>query len=166
MEEFSALKNESRRMNLNLPDAIDQLRTNFKDEIDQLKKSLQASLRNLATELQQPPKQAEHTEQSVPSLECLCSAFANLEMEILTVTRNQDLMKSLYFPRISFRHDKIEVAHERTFQWALREKLQETDQPIHFANWLRSRSGVFWVRGKAGAGKVRPHGVYTPFPRP
>ncbi|KAF4626223.1 hypothetical protein G7Y89_g11938 [Cudoniella acicularis] len=55
------------------------------------------------------------------------------------------LLSSLEFPAMNNRHDQIEEAHKHTFQWIYKEG--------PFLQWLKHESGIFWVNGKAGAGK-------------
>lgn len=43
------------------------------------------------------------------------------------------------------RHEQIEEAHKLSFEWIYR--------PGIFLQWLEHGRGVFWVNGKAGAGK-------------
>ena len=55
-----------------------------------------------------------------------------------------NILKSLCFMTMKFRHSKIANAHPRTFQWIF-----STD----FVHWLQSDDPIYWVSGKPGCGK-------------
>ena len=57
------------------------------------------------------------------------------------------ILKSLRFPDMRLRHDTIEEAHHKTFEWIF----SKNSSP--FREWLSNDGGIFWVNGKAGSGK-------------
>ncbi|KLU88813.1 hypothetical protein MAPG_07796 [Magnaporthiopsis poae ATCC 64411] len=102
----------------------------------------------------------------------------NLSKENLaTIAKEQDFLRSLNFPSRRLRHDGIPQAHRDTFQWLLAESrpgrqspgIGSADDGINnssghnddndipdmpdFPGWLRKGNGIFWIAGKAGAGK-------------
>ncbi|CAI6339389.1 unnamed protein product [Periconia digitata] len=58
----------------------------------------------------------------------------------------------LEFPKKMDRYDIIKPAHKRTFDWIFQET-QADAQWSNFSQWLLSKTGVFWISGKAGSGK-------------
>ena len=50
------------------------------------------------------------------------------------------------------REQSISPAHKSTFEWALQPQPDGSDLG-DLSAWLRSKSGIYWVRGKAGSGK-------------
>jgi hypothetical protein len=71
------------------------------------------------------------------------------------LTLQTRLMRWLQFRMMHVRHDEVHKAHEKTFRWIFHEKrAQEQEQPwSDLVEWLESRSGCYWVNGKAGSGK-------------
>ena len=57
------------------------------------------------------------------------------------------ILKRLRFPDMRLRHDTIEEAHHKTFEWIF----SKNSSP--FREWLSNDGGIFWVNGKAGSGK-------------
>ncbi|KAK0667169.1 hypothetical protein QBC41DRAFT_348200 [Cercophora samala] len=73
------------------------------------------------------------------------------------IERQQSFVCGLDFPRRPQRHEDIPPAHRKTFQWIF-EKSDETEEnsgrdQSRLYDWLKTGQGVFWVSGKAGAGK-------------
>ena len=65
----------------------------------------------------------------------------------------QQFIDSLLFPEISNREDRIEAAHEETFQWIFDDPETEAKPWDSFVDWLKSDSDTYWINGKAGSGK-------------
>lgn len=63
------------------------------------------------------------------------------------IRREQEVIRSLNYQARKLRHDDIEDAHIRTFQWVFG---SPHDQLL---SWLESGTGIFWVSGKPGSGK-------------
>lgn len=59
----------------------------------------------------------------------------------------QSVLKSLRFPQIDQRREDIVEAACRTFSWTL------SDSRSGLRSWLQSGTGIFWIKGKPGAGK-------------
>ncbi|KIX98191.1 uncharacterized protein Z520_06271 [Fonsecaea multimorphosa CBS 102226] len=57
------------------------------------------------------------------------------------------LLESLDFEESSFRFEAIERAHDSTFGWIF-EKPE-----LRFIPWILQGTGIYWIRGKPGAGK-------------
>ncbi|CAG8958690.1 hypothetical protein HYFRA_00011532 [Hymenoscyphus fraxineus] len=57
----------------------------------------------------------------------------------------RSVLRTLQFRAMDDRHDQIEEAHKQTFEWVFRQD--------SFVQWLEHGNGVFWINGKAGAGK-------------
>ena len=75
----------------------------------------------------------------------------------LTKAREESLqnkfLRSLYFPEIRERHDRISEAHEKTFRWIYGEPHPGDRSWTHFIRWLESNDSLYWITGKAGSGK-------------
>lgn len=56
------------------------------------------------------------------------------------------ILQSLRFDNLFRRRNDIQEAHSHTFTWVHRPDL-------HFAEWLETGDGVYWVTGDAGSGK-------------
>ncbi|KAF7526378.1 hypothetical protein G7054_g10781 [Neopestalotiopsis clavispora] len=80
------------------------------------------------------------------------------------IAREQEFLSSLTFPSRPVRHERIPLAHRKTFQWALNIEMPSLDSPkvpqeesdadkTLLASWLRHGNGIFWVSGKPGSGK-------------
>lgn len=54
--------------------------------------------------------------------------------------------QSLAFKEIDYRAEEIETAHSGTCDWIF-------DSDTGFVDWLYSREGYYWIRGKPGSGK-------------
>jgi hypothetical protein len=77
-------------------------------------------------------------------LDAKLSKFAE---EGRSVVKQQKILASLQFKRITVRYDAIKKEHTETFEWIY------TPSRVKFVDWLRNGNGVFWVQGKAGSGK-------------
>ncbi|KAF7540809.1 hypothetical protein G7054_g1080 [Neopestalotiopsis clavispora] len=60
------------------------------------------------------------------------------------------LLKSLEYPGMQDREDRIADAHEVTFQWIFE---RSSDKWVGFREWLESDDKLYWITGKAGSGK-------------
>jgi hypothetical protein len=68
----------------------------------------------------------------------------------------QKILHDLYLPRMEDRRSRIEKAHEDTFTWIFSDHELSSDPSQRWDNfhcWLRAKSGIYWVAGKAGSGK-------------
>lgn len=82
-------------------------------------------------------------------LNTLALALKKLGNEGEILSREQRMLRRLYFPAIPTRHNNIEPAHTKTFTWIF----DPTNHNTTFVDWLARGNGTFWVRGKAGSGK-------------
>ena len=64
-------------------------------------------------------------------------------------------LKSLWFPEIHHRQERIRDAFEKTFQWIYGSQDPNKCERSwdNFVEWLESGQGVYWINGKAGSGK-------------
>jgi hypothetical protein len=58
------------------------------------------------------------------------------------------LLEWLIFAQIHDRREQVGSAHQETFKWVL-----EVGNKTGFAEWVRTGSGIFWIRGKPASGK-------------
>ena len=134
-----------------------QLRVELTAEIENLRACLLGSLEKLKDELkfQQNNRRAKvrrnlgisTSNGSVPGATDIPAIIAILLSGANSLSRlsiDIEVLRSLQFTEMSFRHSKIATAHPDTCQWAFKEK---------FAQWLRSPDPLFWISGKPGSGK-------------
>jgi predicted ATPase len=85
------------------------------------------------------------------------------EVELLSVSDEQEMklqnnvqeeiIRALAYPEMTFRYERIMEAYPTTFEWAFRDPTAEQLPWSNFSHWLEAGSGVYWVNGKAGSGK-------------
>lgn len=61
--------------------------------------------------------------------------------------RQDFIVKSLWFHDFTARMDAIDSAYPATYEWTLKNNFT-------LQTWLRDGSGIFWITGKAGSGKL------------
>jgi hypothetical protein len=65
----------------------------------------------------------------------------------------RSVLKTMYFPEIKRRYEKITAAYQATFNWVFNHP-SGTAEWVDFPKWARdNESPLYWVTGKAGAGK-------------
>jgi hypothetical protein len=109
--------------------------------------------------LRNPPNQLYPTDLS--GLEYILSDLSLMERDLSAMAKQQSLLRSLNYESRENRHEKIPKAHASTFEWIFPSRNGNTDhttsQPsekqLRFLRWLQSGLGIFWIFGKAGAGK-------------
>ncbi|KAI1775489.1 hypothetical protein F4818DRAFT_51040 [Hypoxylon cercidicola] len=74
--------------------------------------------------------------------------MAELSLAAASISRQQDILRSLDFDHRPLRHDRIPEAHSRTFGW-----VYQGHSEHELPKWLKAGSGIFWVSGKPGSGK-------------
>jgi hypothetical protein len=84
-------------------------------------------------------------------------AFKETEQEIRKKV-GEDILASLRFPSITERYEKVAEAHRKTYQWLFQPQAEgghagQGKRWSSFPDWLRHDSGLYWVNGKAAAGK-------------
>lgn len=76
---------------------------------------------------------------------------------ILKEAQDQErALNSLWFRCMGDRKDSVEPAHLKTLHWALKSANEREGMEVEWDDlpeWLRSRTGLYWVCGKAGSGK-------------
>lgn len=149
MKAVVKLAEENRRMDLVLTQQLEHMQRDATAEIRKLRQQINSCL----DAYKGPVDKAHPLEDRVLPFDKLAIALEGMHLESLEVVERQQIFQSLYFPRFTVRHAKIPDAHARTFGWAFRDYLTETGQRLYFADWLKSKAGVFWIRGKAGSGK-------------
>ncbi|KAL9003947.1 MAG: hypothetical protein Q9188_003218 [Gyalolechia gomerana] len=69
-------------------------------------------------------------------------------------TREKRILDSLRFAGMEARREQIVDAHRRTCDWILDEGQRPVSCPDpKFLNWLETKTGFYWISGKAGSGK-------------
>ncbi|KAL2202790.1 hypothetical protein CC79DRAFT_1372940 [Sarocladium strictum] len=67
--------------------------------------------------------------------------------------RIKELENLLWFTGINRRYGAIAPAHKTTFEWIFTGQPKTTGSNTTFLEWMKENSGVYWVSGRAGAGK-------------
>ncbi|KAJ9285045.1 hypothetical protein DTO021C3_7322 [Paecilomyces variotii] len=68
----------------------------------------------------------------------------------------QRILASLQFPQMQERAQKIEAAHEQTYEWVLRSQDKSMHRWDDLVTWLSSSTEtrrIYWISGKPGSGK-------------
>lgn len=77
-----------------------------------------------------------------------------VEEEIRLLMIENGILASLSFATRMDRHESVELAYTRTFEWIYEESEEQSPKSwSNFVDWLREGSGIYWVNGKAGSGK-------------
>ena len=63
------------------------------------------------------------------------------------------ILRSLKFPLMNDRYDRVEDAYAETFDWIFRKPNPHTQPWNDFSEWLSYGDGICWINGKAGSGK-------------
>lgn len=63
------------------------------------------------------------------------------------------LLAQHHFERISNREERIPDAHRATFEWVFKPPRADQLPWADFGQWLEGDSSMYWITGKAGAGK-------------
>jgi hypothetical protein len=84
-------------------------------------------------------------------------------VELLSVSDDQELklqnkvqeeiIRSLTYPEMTFRYERILEAYPTTFDWVFRDPTADQLPWSNFSHWLETGNGVYWIHGKAGSGK-------------
>lgn len=96
---------------------------------------------------------------SIPQLKVILQVSNGFQPQIAVIAQqairslNQGrVLDRLWFRLIDDRKINIRDRHYRTLNWAL-DPLESTLKWENLAEWLRDRSGLYWLAGKAGSGK-------------
>lgn len=65
------------------------------------------------------------------------------------------IRNALWFSKVNDRYDDIKTAYQDTFQWIFSGKNKQGSSSCTFMEWVEGSNGVYWVSGKAGAGKSK-----------
>ncbi|KAF6790299.1 high-affinity nicotinic acid transporter [Colletotrichum sojae] len=104
--------------------------------------SLETKRKNLRVELQTTRNLVEERD----LLEAV-KIISRLEPTFEPFQKARRIVQSLHFELIRARESDIQDAYENTFRWMFE------DRTSHFTEWLRGEHGIYWITGKAGAGK-------------
>ncbi|KAK5712110.1 hypothetical protein LTR15_012179 [Elasticomyces elasticus] len=77
----------------------------------------------------------------------LADRLDEFSKETKKVGMTQYLLNSLQYDTMRNREEAVARNHTQTFDWIF------NSQESRFLNWLNNDSGMFWIAGKAGAGK-------------
>lgn len=88
-----------------------------------------------------------------PSSHKVSAKQIQVEQEMLLLMTENGILGSLDFPSILDRHEDVELAHSKTFEWIYRESQLRDKSWSNFVEWLQRDTGLYWINGKAGSGK-------------
>ena len=83
----------------------------------------------------------------------LIQKLEELREEAHRVANEERVLKTLEFDERKRRFNEIHKAYTQTFDWILQDSVDPNVPRTGFKDWLRSRSGIYWISGKAGSGK-------------
>lgn len=138
-EDFNKLREDVVRAIDHLSSANGSTKTPMQECFDQQQRSKEVN-----------PKKAKDVTTGLKNL----SEAMNILTELGRATQTeQKFLKCLHFSNFVTRHGRIEKSHEETFNWMFETSAKQGKMPVRFVEWLRHRSGVYWIEGKAGSGK-------------
>lgn len=79
--------------------------------------------------------------------------------EQINTAAYQRFLESFRFPQFNARRNMISDSHNKTSEWVFESPGNDLDQNTRthpwysFPDWLRAGKGIYWISGKAGAGK-------------
>jgi len=76
-----------------------------------------------------------------------------VEQEMTMLMTENGILGSLDFPSILDRHEDVEIAHSKTFEWIFKDSQVGDKSWNNFVEWLQRGTGLYWINGKAGSGK-------------
>ncbi|OJJ05862.1 hypothetical protein ASPVEDRAFT_45324 [Aspergillus versicolor CBS 583.65] len=88
--------------------------------------------------------------EDVATVSALLSEVASFASEKQS---RENVLESLYYPRMGDRREWISSAHRKTFNWALEHRKDDTRPWDDLKEWLLQGNGIYWLSGKAGSGK-------------
>jgi hypothetical protein len=148
----------------NLQYGIAKLKINVQTSLESLSSAVQVAVADLDANSTRGPSslhhclnaiRQQHTGNSMEASELsldlkkLVVALKRMESQCASLSRQQRILKSLYFNAIPTRHDNVEQAHAKTFTWLF----DPSNPDAAFVDWLACSNDNFWVQGKAGSGK-------------
>ena len=149
---LASLVVENRRLKLDEAQQLDSLIKGVHDAISQLQ--TETKRRNDTVQAKSQTFQAVSSDEVVGTtpawedMKELSTNISSLANQVRLSASDQTLLTSLWFDYRHRRQANVESAHEKTFEWVL-----DPSSPGKFENWVRSQSGIYWIKGKAGSGK-------------
>lgn len=101
-------------------------------------------------------KTREDTTQHAQDIENL---IKGTKEEQINTAAYQRFLESFRFPQFNARRNMISDSHNKTSEWVFESPGNDLDQNTRthpwysFPDWLRAGKGIYWISGKAGAGK-------------
>jgi hypothetical protein len=90
-------------------------------------------------------------------------AVITAKVKLLSISEDQELklqnkvqeeiIRSLAYPKMTFRYKRIVEAYPTTFKWVFRDPTADQLPWSNFSHWLKTGNSVYWINGKAGSGK-------------
>ncbi|KAL9043644.1 MAG: hypothetical protein Q9214_003176, partial [Letrouitia sp. 1 TL-2023] len=134
-ETLADLIAEHQQLKIHASQELENRITEVKDAIADLKSAMNArALRSKNTE--------------TVDLREISDRLGLLAMDVKSTALENRVLTSLTFDQIQYRQEAVAVAHQKTFDWAL-----DPWSPTKLESWLRTGSGIYWIKGKAGSGK-------------
>lgn len=89
-------------------------------------------------------------------LRILQPAMANVAVQTKQISTQQAFLRTLGFDEMRRRRFNVVAAHLKTCEWVFQDYAPEQDgekKRLLLSDWLKNRSGHFWLQGKPGSGK-------------
>jgi hypothetical protein len=126
----------------------------LQEQCAEIERSQRSRVEPLVESLQNLVEQGrEFTEERLNIIEEKLSRSSD---EARKLTKEQEILSSLLFDRMTARHFSIAEAHTKTFEWIFEPHRWRPPDPrsrIHFRRWLLHEDGIYWISGKPGSGK-------------
>ncbi|KID94387.1 NACHT nucleoside triphosphatase, partial [Metarhizium majus ARSEF 297] len=155
--EILSLQQATRDLGARFQAALDRIRQDVLGQLSQIQEaSVQEQIQSVLKHLGQLTLEHPIGLDTVSAkLDALADSVTQLQRHMKTTRSYQSVLRAVRFERLKFRHERISVAHAETFGWVFEDEAAGVHGPLslHFRKWLRSRDGIFWIRGKAGSGK-------------
>ncbi|KAJ9148903.1 hypothetical protein NKR23_g4545 [Pleurostoma richardsiae] len=136
-----------------------------RDEIRQARDTLTATIQS---EIRRSQNTGEPTA-TQDILTAIHQSLMKIDTALHTVGREDKILHRLWFSHLGSRERTVENAHKNTYRWLLYDSHIKTpasddillrwEAKLHvqkrtcFLEWLRAKSGIFYISGKAGSGK-------------
>lgn len=93
------------------------------------------------------------TQEHRDTRDCVTSNFQDMQLKLNNEQHRTKFLASLYYPEMQERQEKISEAHQQTFEWIFDRTGKGIRPWDDFVDWLEKGDGIYWIQGKAGAGR-------------
>ncbi|KKA22490.1 hypothetical protein T310_3488 [Rasamsonia emersonii CBS 393.64] len=147
-----------------------QMRTESASQLAGLRKELGKAIQKLLKEQKEDAETRQINEaEQIKLLTEIRSSLSRLQSMTTSMSRENRVLRRLYFKSMNSREDNITDAEKGTFRWFLEDRSDcaasvtgenDDEEPVmrqrtrhSFLKWLNSGGQIFYISGKAGSGK-------------